>query len=274
MLFTTCQPFIGITDFKSADEQQSMSIFFHKYIKEKQIPHVFHIGVMAQPLHTYTEDHSWEFLFPHPETIASIFTDPYCMNCIHFVDHSTPSPNETFTTIKELLDTSGPLVNALQLNMVWPDILAVQDAVDATLSKKRFRPITLLEINQKAIENAGNTCQGVLERLEPYRNNISHVVINKNGIHEKQFDAHEHIHLVDEIARRFPSIGIVLHGGIGPETVNHILPLIKKYPHLSINAQQLLHYKKDSFKKICLEYAQLYIAKAYALFAQTSLPAP
>lgn len=71
---------------------------------------------------------------------------------------------------------------------------------------------------------------------------------------------------VDILATKRPNLGIVVAGGLGPETMDLIDPIVRKYPLISTDAQGKLRPSGNSLHPICWEMAGEYLVKVFEKF--------
>lgn len=64
------------------------------------------------------------------------------------------------------------------------------------------------------------------------------------------------------VKRRFPQFGLVAAGGLGPDTMHLVEPLIKEFPDLSIDAQGKLRPSGSALDPIDWYMAGQYLIKA------------
>lgn len=254
-------PYIGITDFTSFEQVMRMLEVFGSH-KPPGSQRVLHVGVMMSFKTLNGIETKWSKAFPPKETIVDIFrpTDEEVYYCLHYADydHSTK-----FTDLARGLEYAGTLVNALQLDMPWPDPGVVASGVHT--SRKQIEVI--LQVGKIAIEEAGNDPAEVVRRLEGYEGVIHRVLLDKSMGRGLGMDAVGLIPFARAISERFPKIGLVAAGGLGPDSINLVEPLAKEFPDLSIDAQGKLRPSGDALDPIDWDMAGAYIVKAQQLFA-------
>ena len=68
------------------------------------------------------------------------------------------------------------------------------------------------------------------------------------------------------IRGRFPDLGLVAGGGLGPDSIGLVKPLVKEFPDLSIDAQGKLRPSGNALDPIDWDMAGAYLVNACQLF--------
>jgi hypothetical protein len=254
-------PYIGITDFTNFEQVTKMLEVFRRH-KQSGSQRVLHVGVMMSYRTLNGIETKWSKAFPPKEKISSIFgltddaSDLYY--CLHYADYS----NDTrFTDLARGIEFAGPWVNAIQLDMPWPDPGMVVSGVRAS----REQVEVILQVGKKAIEEANNDPAEVVMRLEDYEGIIHRVLLDKSMGRGIGMDAQGLISFAHAIKNRFPNLGLVVAGGLGPDSLNLVEPLVREFPGLSIDAQGKLRPSGDALDPIDWDMAGSYLAKALKL---------
>ncbi len=120
-------PYIGITDFTNAEQVRDMlSVFTHPHRR-------LHVGVMMsyKTLHGISSKNTG--VFPENTMIRDIFFPHKQLMCtVHYVDFNRGKTNLVRYPLENAIGFGGPHMNALQLDMTWPDPSAVADAIAAS----------------------------------------------------------------------------------------------------------------------------------------------
>lgn len=249
-------PYIGITDFTSFDQVQAMLAVFKKHVP-KRSKRVLHVGVMMSYKTLNGVETKWSKALPPKEEVAEIFhhTKQKVYYCLHYADYGY---NSTFKDLVKALELAGPFVSALQLDMPWPDPLMISNAIHA--SRKHIEVI--LQVGSRSIKECNDDPREVANRLHDYKGSIHRVLLDKSMGKGLCMDAEGLIPFVDAIKERFPALGIVVAGGLGPHTMELVRPLVKKFPDISIDAQEKLRPSGDSLDPIDWDMAEAYLIKA------------
>lgn len=145
--------------------------------------------------------------------------------------------------------------------MVWPDPGEIAHGVHA--SRKQIEVI--LQIGPNALEEVGNDSQRVVERLADYEGVIHRVLLDKSMGKGLGMDAQGLIPYARAIREKFPRLGLVAAGGLGPETMHLVGPLAAAFPDLSVDAQGKLRLSGNSLNPINWTMAEAYLMKALQL---------
>jgi hypothetical protein len=81
----------------------------------------------------------------------------------------------------------------------------------------------------------------------------------------KGMDAEWLLPFAHAIKKRFPEMGIGAAGGLGPETMHLVEPLVEDFPDLSIDAQGRLRPSGSALDPIDWNIAEQYLIKAIKL---------
>lgn len=253
-------PYIGITDFTSCEQVIKMLEVFGGH-KAPGSQRMLHVGVMMSFKTLNDIKTKWSKAFPPKETIADIFyaTDKEVYYCLHYADydHNTKSAD-----LARGLEYAGPFVNAVQLDMPWPDPEIVTNAIHML----RGRIEVILQVGESAIKEAGNDPARIVCRLGDYEGVVHRVLLDKSMGRGLGMDAVGLIPFAQAIRQNFPKLGIGAAGGLGPETLHLVEPLIEKIPDLSIDAQGRLRPSGSALDPIDWNMAKAYLIKALQLF--------
>ena len=254
-------PYVGITDFTNFDQVKMMLEVLQQY-RQPESQRVLHVGVMMSFKTLNGLETKWATAFPPKEGIAGIFSSTEHADglyyCLHYADY------DHFTKSEDLargVEYAGQWMNALQLDMPWPDPIMVECGVRA--SRKQFEVI--LQIGKNAIEEADNDPAKVVERLEDYSGLIHRVLLDKSMGRGLGMDAVGLIPFASAIRERFPDLGLVVAGGLGPDSLNLVEPLVKIFPDLSIDAQGKLRPSGNALDPIDWGMAGKYLSRALEL---------
>lgn len=252
-------PYIGITDFMTFEQVKRMLMVFKKNLSPGQNRRL-HVGVMMSYKTLNGIETKWSKAFPPKETIADIFrsSDDDVYYCLHYADYDH---NTKFTDLARGLEYAGPFVHAVQLDMPWPDPGVVASGIHT--SRKQIEVI--LQVGKNAIEEAGNDPTEVVRRLKDYEGVIHHVLLDKSMGRGLGMDAIGLIPFARAIKDQYPDLGLVAAGGLGPDSIALVEPLVKEFPDLSIDAQGKLRPSGNALDPIDWDMASKYLVNALQL---------
>ncbi len=253
------EPYIGITDFMNFGQVERMLKVFNEH-KPQGSNRKLHVGVMMSYKTLKGIPNKWQNVFPPKETIANIFSSDDTYNCLHYADYDKNL--DLWKSLAHAIFYGGVGINALQLDMVWPDPTQIASAVHS--SRKQIEVI--LQIGRNAMEDAGNNPKVVANRLGEYDGIIHRVLLDKSMGRGLGMDAQELIPFAQEIKTRFPELGIVAAGGLGPETMHLVQPLVEKFSDISIDAQSRLRPSGNALDPVDWSMAEEYLVNALKLF--------
>ncbi len=253
-------PYIGITDFMDFGQVQEMSQGFaaHQPLGSNRM---LHVGVMMSYKTLHGILSKWQDVFPLKERIASIFSSSKVYNCLHYADYdNNPDLGKSLATA---VSYGGIGMHALQLDMTWPDRNEIAKGVHTSCKQIEV----ILQIGKNALEEVGNDPQRVVERLGEYEGVVQRVLLDKSMGRGLGMDAANLISFVRAIRKSFPTLGIGVAGGLGPETIQLVESLVAVFPDLSIDAQGKLRPSGNALDPIDWDMARTYLIKAHQLFA-------
>ena len=167
--------------------------------------------------------------WPSKEAIADIIiTLPFVFNILHFVDHG---PLTDLQALEEASLAAGDALDALQLDMVWPDPVIVREFADANDHLR-----VILSLGTEARARIDDDAETLIERLKPYEDALSDVVLDQSGNPASAMNAALLEPLIYEIRARRPDLGVTIAGALDKGMLRAIEPLIRKFPGLSIDA--------------------------------------
>lgn len=253
-------PYIGITDFTTFGQVQDMLGVFAAHLPSGS-QRKLHVGVMMSYKTLHGIPSKWQNAFPPKENIADIFSSDKVYNCLHYADYDD-NP-DLWKSLTDAIGYSGGL-NALQLDMIWPEPAEIANGVHAS----RRHPEVILQIGKNALEEADNDPEVVVQKLEDYEDVIHRVLLDKSMGRGLGMDAHGLIPFARAIRDRFPKLGIVVAGGLGPETIELVEPFATAFPDVSIDAHGRLRPSGNALHPIDWNMAETYLIKALQLFAR------
>ncbi|OGH86579.1 MAG: hypothetical protein A2493_02625 [Candidatus Magasanikbacteria bacterium RIFOXYC12_FULL_33_11] len=222
---------------------------------------VLHVGVMMSYKTLHDIPSRWNNVFPPKDQIAEIFSSDKVYNCLHYADYDTHP--DLWKSLATAIFYGGIAINAIQLDMIWPDPREIEKGVRA--SRKPIEVI--LQIGKNALEEVDNDPQKVVDRLSSYKGVIHRVLLDKSMGRGLGMNATSLIPYARAIRDSFPMLGIGAAGGLGPETTQLVEPLVNLFPDLSIDAQGQLRHSGNALDPIDWSMAGNYLVKAHQLFA-------
>lgn len=249
--------YIGISDFNKKEQVELMSNFFDKHNPPKS-SYSLHIGVMTSYKILSNITTKWSKTYPKVKDIQNLFL-PGKFNCLHYVDYDNKTSR---STIKELSSIGGKNLICLQLDMPWPSPSLLYPIEDEGLD-------VIIQVSKKALEEENNDPKRVVKRLAHYAEfSGTRVLIDKSMGRGIGLNAYELIPFLDAIHKQFPSLSLGVAGGLGPDSLHLIHPLVVEYKNLSIDAQGQLRVSGNALDPIDWGRAERYILSAIKLLVK------
>lgn len=191
--------------------------------------------------------------YPEPHEVKTIFVNhPRAINLIHYASNDKATlPDQ----IEQLIEIGGEHLKGFQFNMIWPDPQHLRSVAE------RMERI-VLQLNGPAIKKAGRTPEAVAERLLAYEGCVSDVLFDLSGGNGKMLDIEHARRFLSYLVPKLPHFVFGAAGGLGPETIGIVKPLLKEFPALNIDAESWL---RDASDALDIGRTNEYLAKAGTL---------
>lgn len=255
----TLQPYTGITDFTHPEQVQRMLAVFQKLLPQGSSRRL-HVGVMMSRKTLNGEETKWSKVFPANHEISTIFFSEETYNCLHYADYGVPSDEHLSENLTKAIEWCGASIHALQLDMTWPEPFQIAE----TLSNIPRKIEVILQIGEKSFEQIGPNMDDFVRKLDEYEGIVHRVLLDKSMGKGKPLDANFILPYARTVKRLFPGMGIGVAGGLGPKSMDLILPFLSEFPGISIDAQGQLRPSGDNFKEpIHWSMARDYLAASF-----------
>lgn len=245
--------YIGVTGFTKREEvEKALDVFPHSSLLKLMV------GVLVswKSLRGIPLEPKRQKRYPDPRLIKDLFfDDERVINLVHY----SISKRKEESLVEDMISLrilAGNNLHGFQLNIPWPKIQILKQ-----YRERETTDIIVLQISQKAIEIAGDSIQGVIDRLSPYTEFIDAVLLDPSGGRGQPLDTEQARRLIraikDEKWSVFLKVGVA--GGLGPDTLHLVEPLISEFPDLNIDAEGCL---RDSKFNLDIEKMKTYLKKA------------
>lgn len=254
--------YIGLADFKNFNEVTRILKVFRAN-RPPSLNCQIHVGAMMSRKTLLGLPSKSAAVFPPKEEMADIFAGDDVvpddvMNCLHYADLSDRANDDLHALLYHAINYCGLGITAIQLDMTWPEAAEIGNAVHA--SRKQLEVI--LQIGDKAFEIAHNDPLEMVRRLEDYQGVIQRVLLDRSMGRGIGLKAEKMFPFLTAIQRHLPDLKLGVAGGLGPDTMHLVEPLLEVFPDLSIDAQAQLHPDGDPMKPIDWDRAEAYVIKA------------
>ncbi len=256
---TSFLPYIGITDFMNRSQTIEMLHCFNAASRLNN-SHKLMVGVMMSYKTLNGLDTKWTKAFPTNEQVSDIFVqNSLAFNTLHYADYTN---TDVCKSLVRAISCGGVNIDALQLDMVWPEPSDVFMAVHG--SRKCISVI--LQIGTNAMAEVNDSPQEVIKRLEDYVDVVDGVLFDKSLGQGKPMDAEVLLPYVEAVYEHLPKMRVAVAGGLGAFTMNVAGPLISRFPDISIDAQGRLRPSGNALDPIDWGLAKKYLQEAKKLF--------
>lgn len=254
------RPYIGICDFTAPEQAERLLSLL-----PENFSHDLMVGVMMfrETLHDIPS--KWTNVAPHRSAIGSIFVpDSRAVNTIHYADYRVGIDRDRTLrdTLARVQSYGGPYLDAIQLDMIWPD------SIEVRRFRERFDIPIVLQVGAAAMQQCGDDPIRVCQRLALYDKSVDYVLFDKSGGLGKGMDAVLLGTYVEALLSRLPQLMPAVAGGLGPATMHLVEPLARLYPHISTDMQGQMRTSGDIRLPIEWDRAESAFEQAIALFSE------
>lgn len=234
----------------------------------KIVKHWEHTGVklMVGTMTSYKVlngiESKWTPIFPPPHTLKDIFAikDKNIINCIHYADYE--GHPDLAKTLKSVARLCGPNLNAIQLDMVWPN------PKELISFQKEYSGIGLvLQINKAAMTKCNNSPFAVAKKVrDEYSSLISHVLLDCSMGNNIPINARHTEDYIQALKTHAADVEIAIAGGLCHRTLHTVAELITYY-RVSLDAQSGLRISGKATDPIDWYLAEKYLHKAIGYYS-------
>lgn len=262
--------YLGITDVPDKHRLNDMIDVF-EWSGAPELGMLLHAGIMMSYKTLNHLPSKWTGAWPKNEEIADIFvSDPNVLNTLHYADYDGI---DIEASLDRAIAFGGPHLDALQLDMVWPDPKAIARVKGRENASLRI----ILQVSAVALDQAGNDPDEVVARLTAYEEAaaqvggwgvriINDVLFDKSMGRGQGLDADVLRPFIAAVRAQAPDLGISVAGGLGPDSLLLAGPLVWDFPMLSIDAQSKLRPSGDAHDPIDWDMAEAYVRRAVRMF--------
>ena len=251
--------YIGITDFMSGHRARAMRDVFVR-AGGPGINRRLAVGVMMSRKTLCGLPTAWSSAFPKNEEIAQIFQDDRgaVFNVLHYADYSDVQFEQCLRMASAF---GGPRMQAVQLDMKWPDVEIIR-----SYRETQNDVAIILQVGKSCFDDAKDQPAEIVRRLAPYAGVIDAVLLDRSMGSGTLLDPARTLPHLEAISTAYPQLGLVVAGGLGPETLHVLVPILQKFPQVSIDAQGRLRRSRKATDPIDWDLAEDYIRAAVRAF--------
>jgi len=247
------RPYIGVTGFMKLREAEHILNRFPLTSKYAMM-----VGVLASQKTMRGIKNRRTNRYPEPDKVKKIFPDhPLALNLVHY---NTKEPETLCRQLLDIVQIAGPYFHGFQLNFVWPDPCQL-DLYSENSLKRRI----VLQVSERAFEMIGHSPQKLADKIRREYPGVDYLILDPSGGYGKLMDVGKLREYLSELYARDLRVKPVIAGGLSPETLDLIRPLVEEFPDLSIDAESRL---RDSEDNLDLNIASEYATKALRIFGQ------
>ncbi len=225
----TKPPYVGVTGFMTRSQAE---VSLASYSRDLSIPHQLMVGVLVSSKTMRGEPNKWPRRYPKFADIAGIFVNnPKALNLIHY---STDFPDTIDSQLNYMADEfMGAHLHGFQLNMRWPAVAKLRAFHKDTERKYRI----VLQVGGEAMKQCDNDPWEVASMVLQYGNLIDDVLIDPSGGLGRPFDTQKALRYLRAIRDSGLEVNLGIAGGLGPQQMRHLEPIVEEFPHVSFDAE-------------------------------------
>ncbi len=246
-------PYIGVTGFMSAQEVNEVLQELPSESQRKLM-----VGVLASSKTIQRIPNKWPNRYPNPEDIAGIFVrHPAALNLVHF---NTKEPERLLAQMVEVTELGGENLHGFQLNLKWPDPRVIED-----YKKKHPEKVIVLQCGGGALSEVGKNPQSLGNSAKMYEGLCEYLLIDPSGGYGIPFDTAKGLEFLRALHSSIKGMGFGIAGGLSPETLDLLKPIVEAFPSTSIDAEGRL---RDGNDHLDVAKAKRFVALAEVVFRQ------
>ena len=165
----------------------------------------------------------------HPAVVnlGTLFlADPRAFNAIHF---HTRTPERLVDQTEQVIAAAGPRLHALQIN----------------LERTPPEALRAIRANHPALQLILPLHETARRFAETYAGLVDIVLFDWSAGRGVLFDPAEAQAALEEIEAKMHGVALAVAGGLGPDTVDPVRPLLERFPDLSFDAESRLRDADD-----------------------------
>lgn len=257
------EQYIGITDFPNYPQVQQMRTVFESLAPGRL---KLMVGVMMNMETLHGEKSPWDKVWPPANKIGSIFqSHPKVFNTLHWSDfHDKTTAADIAKALQYCNSHNG--LDALQLDMPWPNPEMVWKGIQDSKIPTRDGIAVILMVGRKMVDMCDNSMTTLMDKLGEYQHLVDGILLDMSGGRGVPMEHQVLREYVIAIKKNHPLFAVTVAGGLGPETMHLVKPLIQEFPWLSIDAQGKLRKSGDSKDPIDWPLAEAYLRAAIPMF--------
>ena len=245
-------PYIGVTDFTTIGQVSTAKKLFRP-----QGPRRLQVGAMMsyKTLHALPTKLGWESVWLNEEQLNKLFVrDARVFNVLRYRDITT-YPKTTKEDLFEAVRRAGPGIDGIVLDIVLPDARLV-DAV-----KNKFPDLEIIiQVQPLALERIKRD-QAVMRRyLATYKERgAQYVMLGMSLGKGKQLPMSAILNSLLLCHEYFDDTSLAVTGGLGPYSLQLLDSIIRRYPHISWDAQEQLRESGSPHDQIEMRRVMMYL---------------
>lgn len=151
----------------------------------------------------------------------------------------------------------------MPIDMPWPDLGIVANP----LAVHHYHIEVILQIGQMALSLEDFDPDKVVSRLGEYQGHIDRILLDQSMGKGQPMEAGVLLPYLRAIRKAYPHLGLVVAGGLGPDSLDLVRPILDEFPDVSIDAQGKLRPSGSALDPIDWDIASTYLARGLELLS-------
>ena len=243
--------YISVTDVRTAEQAER---FRQAFLSARGAATGYKLGIGVMMSYNVLNGRPSRFTnaFPRPDELSSIFRpNSSQLNTLHYADYEGRDVKATLERVTRLC---GPHLQALQLDMTWPD-----PNILARYRERHPNIELILQIGQPALDLVHGEPAQVLARVRAYRGIIANILLDGSIGTGKLLSEEACRPVFRALWDNLPEVELGIAGGLGPETLYLLNSLLEDFPGLSFDAQSRLRPSLSALDPLDEEFVIRYI---------------
>jgi hypothetical protein len=171
----------------------------------------------------------WPGRYPELWKVKDIFIQDECvLNLIHFASKDRGAA--LLDQLRRLVDIGGEKLDGFQLNTAWPD----ENVMEAF--KNAYPDIQMvLQLGAGALLE--HTPESAAKRVRRYEGLAEYALVDPSGGNGLTFDVEWARSMLRALQSACSDMKLVIAGGFGPQSLDHLVPIAGEFPGISIDAE-------------------------------------
>lgn len=271
-MISTSLPYIGITGVTQKVESTALT---QAYLAGPHQHRQLMLGYLVSEKTLNRLPNAYPYKYPLIDSIERlVVNDPHVQNIVHY---STDHPETLSEQLWRIACLVGPKLHGFQLNIAWPDPAELAGYLRRIKHEGTYHRV-ILQLNRMTLAEVDNNADQLVRRLTLYLELIDDVLFDLSMGEGIEISVPYATYFLRKIHSAYPELGLVVAGGLGPKTAGRVIPLLREFPGLGLDAESRLRAADGTLNlQTAIEYlyhCQALIGAANIMNAATNTSTP